>query len=254
MPLDEADVPKIIQVADGVFVRQEVDNIGWIDMGEYAIIVDAMEQPSAEGEVIDAIEETLGGKGVRYVLNTHSHYDHVALNEAFRRRWGATIVGQAIAPLPSAGRVFEGARRRAVMLPMPGTHTEEDCIVHLPGDRVLFTGDIFGWGLIPLTTNLRADTAAMLLTTYERMIDLDAAVVIPGHGPLCTTAQLRRWVAYFGWLCDQVRAAVAAGRSDAEILALAPPDDMRPWWRFLKWKHADCVAKVLKGFRKGWLE
>jgi glyoxylase-like metal-dependent hydrolase (beta-lactamase superfamily II) len=250
----EAEIPKIIKPADGVYVRQEIDNITWIDMGEYVLVVDALERPELEGEVFAAIEETMGGRPVRHVLNTHSHYDHVALNDAFGRRWGSEIVCHATSPLPPEGRWFEGSRRRALMLPMPGCHTDEDCIVHLPDDRILLTGDIFGWGLIPLTTNLRRETADLLLATYQRMIDLDPAVVIPGHGPLCGVAELRRWVAYFHWLCEQVRRACAAGKTDAEIIsAVAPPQDMRHWWRFLKWKYADCVAKVLKAFRKGWL-
>jgi cyclase len=141
------------------------------------------------------------------------------------------------------------------MIPMPGCHTDQDCVVWCPDDRALFVGDIFGWGLIPLAADLRTGSQRLLLDTYARLIDFGAATVIPGHGPLCTTGELRRWVEYYRWLVDQVAAACRAGRGDADILRqVAPPDDMKTWWRFLKWKHADSVEKVVKAVRKGWIK
>lgn len=254
MAADPADVPKILDVADGLHVRQEIDNCAWVDLGGYAIVVDALERPECEDEVFDAIATTIGDTPVRYVLNTHTHYDHVALNPAFERRCGSEIVNARATAIPPEGRWFEGETRRAQMLHTPGCHTAEDCIVWVPEDRVLFVGDIFGWGIIPLTVNLRPDAVKLLLDTYARLIAFGAETVVPGHGPLCSTAVLRRWVDYFHWLREQVAAGIAAGKSDADIMqAVAPPDDMHTWWRFLAWKHEDSLSKVLSAARKGLL-
>ena len=250
----DADRPKIIQVGEGFYVRQAVDNIAWIDLGEELLVIDALEPPELEAEVFAAIESTCPGKSVRYLLNTHTHYDHVALNAAFVRRFGAEIVNQDITPLAPEGRWFEGSRRKAHMLPMPGCHTAEDCIVFVEPDEVLFVGDIFGWGCIPLIVNLRADTLRTLEETYARLIGMNAKTVIPGHGPLCTTAELGRWIDYLHSLIEQVKTLRQEGKDEGEIAsAILPPEDLRPWWRFLKWKHADCVAKVLKAVRNNWV-
>ncbi len=252
MAADPADVAKIIDVADGFHVRQEVDNTAWISLGDTAIVVDALERPELEDEVFDAIASTLGDTPVRYVLNTHTHYDHVALNPAFERRRGSEIVNARTTAIPPEGRWFEGSRRRAQMLHVPGCHTAEDCVVWVPEDRVLFVGDIFGWGLIPLMSRLDAETAQHLLDTHARLIDFDATTVVPGHGPLCSTAELRRWVDYFHWLREQVSAAITAGKDDLEIMAeVGPPEDMRSWWRFLQWKHEDSLSKVVGAVRRG---
>jgi glyoxylase-like metal-dependent hydrolase (beta-lactamase superfamily II) len=252
--IDAAEIPKIIAIAPGFCVRQEIDNIAWIDMGKYGIVVDALERPELEGEVFGAIRATLGDKPVRFVLNTHTHYDHVALNGAFAREFGSEIINAQTATIPAAGRRFEGAGRSVTMLPMPGCHTEEDCVVWVQPEGALFTGDIFGWGCIPLVVNLRADTAKVLEDTYTRMVAMAPAVVIPGHGPLCTKRELERWLEYFAWLKREVLQAAGAGKSDAEIIAqVGPPEDMKPWWRFLKWKHADALAKMIKAVRKGWI-
>jgi glyoxylase-like metal-dependent hydrolase (beta-lactamase superfamily II) len=245
------DTPKIVNVAEGFHVRQEVDNIAWIDMGEYGLVVDALEQGHLEREVFDAIHATLGRKPIRYLLNTHTHYDHTALNAAFQRRFGTEIINQRTAPLPDGGRWFEGSRRRAHMLPMGGCHTAEDCVVWFPQDRALCVGDLFGWGLIPLAGTLRADSARRLLDTYARLIDFDAEAVVPGHGPLCSTAELKRMVEYFHWLVEQVSRQCAEGATDGDIRhRLAPPQDMETWWRFVQWKHEDSLSKVLQAVRR----
>ena len=252
---DPADAASIEKVADGFYVRQAIDNTAWVDMGGVAIVVDALEQRKLAKEVFQAIADTIGDVPVKYLFNTHTHYDHVALNRAFKKRYGTEIVNTHTATIPPEGLWYEGERRRALMLPMPGCHTEEDCVVWLPADRALFVGDIFGWGLIPLTRGLNDETAQLLLDTHQRLIDFDPAVVIPGHGPLCRADELIRWVEYFCWLRDEVRRACREGMDDAQIVRdLTPPDDMKSWWRFLQWKHADSVAKVIKAVRHGWTD
>ena len=211
MATDPADTAKIVTVSEGLYVRQAVDNMGWIDLGDCALAVDALEQRRLEAEVFAAIQSTLGEKPVRYLLNTHTHGDHVALNAAFQKRFGTEVV------------------------------------------RALFVGDLFGWGLINLSRSLTDETAKLLADTYERLIGFDAAVVIPGHGPLCTTAELTRQMEYVRSLAEQVRQAIAAGRSDRQIMGeVAPPDDMKTWWRFLQWKHEDSLRSVLAAVRGGW--
>jgi len=120
---------------------------------------------------------------------------------------------------------------------------------------VLFVGDLFGWGLIPLSGPPRPRAVERLLATYARMIGFEADVVVPGHGPLCSTAELRRWVRYFRWLMRTAGEGIRAGKSDEDIRPqLALPHDMAGWWRFADWKHEDSIAKVLHAARKGWLD
>jgi cyclase len=229
-----------------------VDNIAWIDLGQYAVVVDALEQPHLEREVFEAILATLGERTVRYVLNTHTHYDHVALNAAFRRHYGSQIVNRQTASIGPEGQWFEGSTRRVQMLPMPGCHTDEDCIVWAPDDAALFVGDIFGWGCMPLSVPLDGQAAKLLDETYAKLVGFGASVVIPGHGPVCTTAELKRFIEYLHWLKAKVDQAVADGKSDGQIMRqVAAPPDMKDWWRLLLWKHEDTLGKVIEAVRSG---
>jgi cyclase len=247
-----ADEPKIITLAEGIHVRQAIDNMGWIDMGGHAVVVDALEHAELEDEVFEAISATLGDVPIRTVLNTHSHYDHIALNPAFQQRCGAEIVAVPTTHVPADGLWFEGTKRRLQFLHMPGCHTDEDCVAWLPEDGVLFAGDLFGWGVVPLVANLRSELFDRLVALYERLIALGPRTIVGGHGPLFTAEVLRRFVDYLHWLREGIVVACRAGWSDGRIVAShPPPDDMRDWWRFVAWKHADTVRKVLKAARRG---
>ncbi len=251
----DVETPRIIELGDRFAVRQEIDNLGWFDLGSPAgvVAVDALEHAEKEHDVFAAIADSLGAEHVDYLFHTHTHYDHVALNDAFVRR-GAQIVNHRDTPLPDEGKWFEGDRRKALLKPMPGCHTSEDAVVWVEPEKVLFVGDIFGWGLIPLTRNLRSDSEKLLLDTMGALIDFGAETVVPGHGPLCDTQTLRDYVDYYHWVKDRCQAGVEAGKSDEQIRSeIDPPEHLHHWWRFQAWKHDDTVAKVLKSVRNGWI-
>lgn len=251
----DADTPRILEPVPGIWVRQEVDNIAWIDLGDDLLVVDSLEHAELEDEVLQMIASTTGDKPVRTVVNTHTHYDHTALNDAFVRRFDAQIVNARTRKLPADGLFLGSSKREAIVRPMGGCHTDEDCIVHLPGDSVLFVGDIFGWGLIPWDRPLTQAKADHIIEVYEQLIALNAATVVAGHGPLCTTAELQRWVRYFTELMETVRAARGNGASRQDIRegAIPAPTDMADWWRFLAWKHEDSVKKVSQAVVRGGL-
>ena len=241
-------------VADGVVVRQEIDNMGWADMGGYTLVVDALEKAGCRDAVFRAIRETMPCPAVKTVLNTHTHYDHVALNPAFESEFGAEIINRDTREIPDDGLSLAGDRRSCRVIPMPRCHTATDCVVWFPTDRVLFVGDLFGWGLIPYEANLRPEGQQRVEDVYERLIAFDADTVVPGHGPLCSTAELKRFTVYFRDLRRAALECVQAGLSEGSAAQkLAPPADMRHWWRFESWKHANSVQKVMKAARQGWL-
>ena len=62
----DADTPKIIQPTPGLWVRQEIDNIAWIDLGDFGLAIDALEHAEKGPEVFAAIRRDLDGKPVRY--------------------------------------------------------------------------------------------------------------------------------------------------------------------------------------------
>jgi glyoxylase-like metal-dependent hydrolase (beta-lactamase superfamily II) len=250
---DPLETPELRELAEGVFLRQAVDNIAWVDLGGELLVIDTGEAaPGLAEDVLKMIDQTTGQPPAVTVVNTHTHYDHVGLNETFAAR-GARIVNAETHPMDDDGLELTGQRRKAWLFPTPGVHTDTDCCLLLQPDSILFVGDLFGWGLCPPNGPLTDTLARKIDATCQRLIDLHAQTVVPGHGPACTNAELIRWREYFHWLIETIGQHVAAGMRDADIIAtVEPPADMQHWWRFVQWKHQNSVEKVLALLRTGW--
>jgi glyoxylase-like metal-dependent hydrolase (beta-lactamase superfamily II) len=65
-------------------------------------------------------------------------------------------------------------------------HTPEDLVVWLPERRVLLAGDIVFRGRIPFVG--LADSGAWV-QALDRLLAYDARLIVPGHGPVSSSAQ-----------------------------------------------------------------
>lgn len=119
--------------------------------------------------------------------------------------------------LPSS--TFEGrldlslAGRPVTLLEVGPAHTAGDVVVHLPDDRVVFTGDILFHGGHPIVW---AGPVANWVAACERVLQLDAAVIVPGHGPLATPSAVADLKSYFEFLTTEARLRHDAGMSALE--------------------------------------
>ena len=87
-------------------------------------------------------------------------------------------------------------------------HTKGDVIVHVPGQDVVFTGDILFNGGHPIVW---AGPVRNWVAACDRILGLGAPTVVPGHGPVCGPAEVEAQRDYFSWLVDEVRPRVEAG-------------------------------------------
>lgn len=86
---------------------------------------------------------------------------------------------------------------RVELLYVGPAHTGGDVIVHLPAERIVFTGDV----LFRLCTPIGWDgTFAAWGRALDRIVALDPAVVVPGHGPLCGIEGPREMKAYLEYV------------------------------------------------------
>jgi glyoxylase-like metal-dependent hydrolase (beta-lactamase superfamily II) len=92
-------------------------------------------------------------------------------------------------------------------------HQVGDVIVHVPSEGVLFAGDVLFHECTPMGW---VGSYAQFFAAIDSMIDLDPAVVVPGHGPVCGVEALRAEREYFQQVFDQSRASFDAGLSAQE--------------------------------------
>jgi glyoxylase-like metal-dependent hydrolase (beta-lactamase superfamily II) len=92
-------------------------------------------------------------------------------------------------------------------------HQVGDTIVHVPKERVIFAGD----------TLFRLCTPMGWTGSYDKwfkclnlMIELDPAVIVPGHGPVCGIEGVTEMKAYLQYIWDESKKCFDAGISSLD--------------------------------------
>jgi glyoxylase-like metal-dependent hydrolase (beta-lactamase superfamily II) len=73
-----------------------------------------------------------------------------------------------------------------VLQPAGPAHTPDDLVVWVPQRKLLFAGDLVFRGRIPFVG--QADSGRWI-EALDRLLTFDARLIVPGHGPVSTSAQ-----------------------------------------------------------------
>ena len=169
-----------------------------------AILIDA----ANEHELLLEMCQRLG---VRRVLETHGHGDHIQAVPAMREAGYEVAVTAKDAPMLKAvgydvfiddAEVIEVGRLRLHAIHNPG-HTPGSVSFHVEGSPILFSGDTLFPGGPGATKFPGGDFAAIIDSLDKKLFTLPAdTIVMPGHGSDTTIGterpHLAEWVAR-GW-------------------------------------------------------
>lgn len=126
---------------------------------------------------------------------------------------------------------LEPGRRNVELIAVGPAHTAGDAIAWLADARVVFAGDVFFNGVMPI---MWAGPVGNWIAALDRIEQLDPAVVLGGHGPPGGLAEVRALREYWRWLEERVREAGSSDATDlAERLINSPEWAAAPWgsWR-----------------------
>ena len=269
----------LIEVAPKVFAYVQatgetgISNSGLIVGDEAATAVDALMVPSMTRHFVDAIKKATR-KPVSRLINTHHHLDHTGGNRFFR---ASTIVSHqrcrdvladGFPPLPLLRRfmprfarefprlrvvlpsvTFEDSLiihdgRREIQLWHPGTpaHTVGDAAVFLPKERVLFAGDLAFHYVTPLAFQGHVGN---WIKAASRLLRFEADVIVPGHGPIGTKADLKKLRDYLALVRGEARK-----RFDAGMPAEAAAADIK-LGAYASWREAERILpNVLRCYQE----
>jgi cyclase len=87
-------------------------------------------------------------------------------------------------------------------------HTDGDCIVHLPERQVVYAGDVLFVGVTPVAW---AGPVSRIVAALKLIQSLNVAVIVPGHGPLATLADVQHQIDYWDWLQTTLHPLAQAG-------------------------------------------
>ena len=127
---------------------------------------------------------------------------------------------------------FEGRHElrvgdRAVhLIELGPAHTHGDAIAHVPDANVVFTGDIL---FIEGTPIMWAGPVLNWLGACDRIIELDARTIVPGHGPVTDSSGVRDVKRYLTYVCEQATQRFEAGMDETEAADDIDISDFRDW-------------------------
>jgi cyclase len=200
---------------------------------------------------IEAAIKDLGATPVKFLINTHWHFDHSGGNENFgkagaiimaqdnvrvRMAAGATMLGRTIEPASKVALPIvtwhdglslhlngEEVRTRH----MHNGHTDGDSIVVWTKANIIHTGDLFMNKVsLPFIDISSGGSAMGLLHAAEMTVKLTNAQtkIIPGHGPVATQADLIAFRDMLKAVIGSVQTSIKAKKTLAEIKAAKPAE------------------------------
>jgi len=127
---------------------------------------------------------------------------------------------------------FEGRHELTVgdrsihLIELGPAHTRGDAIAHVPDASVVFTGDIL---FIEGTPIMWAGPVSSWLTACDRIIELDARTIVPGHGPVTDESGVRDMQRYLTYVRDEATQRFEAGMDETAAADDIDISDFRDW-------------------------
>ena len=242
----------VVPVAAGVYMLQGLGgNIGLSVGKDDAFVIDDQYAPLSAK--VKAAVATVTPKPVRFVVNTHWHFDHTGGNEAmagsgaiifahentrkrmsveqFIQAFNMKIPASPTAALPiitfSDTITFYTNDDTVRVFHVANAHTDGDAIILFRKANVIHMGDTFFNGRYPLIDMSSGGSLLGMIAAANTGLAMSntATRFIPGHGPLAMRADLVRYRDMLVAVRDRVGGLIAQGKTLKEVLDAKPLAD-----------------------------
>jgi cyclase len=239
------------QIGDNLHVLFGVGGAIVASIGEQGVLIVDSQFPQMAPKYQDKIRE-LGGGDIDFTINTHWHFDHadgnlalgpegtwIVAQENSRRKMAQDNVINLVASKrdqpaypPAArpvmsftdGMMFDFNGELIELLHFGPAHTNGDTAVIFRGHNAVHMGDVFNNAGYPF---IDADNGGSLEGIIEfcsqvlERID-ESTTVVPGHGPIAASADLRAYIEMLSAIRDRIKALIDDGASLEQVLAAQP--------------------------------
>jgi cyclase len=228
---------------------------------------------------LDAVRKIVAGFGrgdIRYVINTHSDWDHVAGNGLAPSE--SAIIGlgkfddlvrQGL--LARSDRDRRGPNGRSLsapflmkfngeeieIFPYPGLHSDVDILVHFPRAGVLCMGDLLLSQSCPAVRH-----AEKYLELLDKVLDVfpPRTTFVSGHGRDLNAAGLRKYRSDMAEMAEMIKKGYGTGRTAEDMTRADLLKAYKPAYSHLDWLGPDSwIRTVVRGLpsrggeeRPGW--
>ena len=198
----------------------------------------------------------LGATPVKFLINTHWHFDHSGGNENLgkagaiiiahdnvrvRMAVGATVAGNVTPPAAKAAlpviTYADGLKlhlngEEVRVIHMAAGHTDGDSIIHWTKSNIIHMGDLFMFGIsFPFVDIGSGGDVRGFVAAADKALTIanDQTKIIPGHGSLATAEDLKAFHTMLVETTGIIRAGIQAGKTLDEIKVAGLPEKYKDW-------------------------
>ena len=223
---------------------------------------------------IKAAIKEISDQPIRFVINTHWHFDHTGGNENLGKADVVIVAHENVRKRMSKDNFIKAFNKKIPAAPKAAlpviifndhvslylneqeiqvehrsnAHTDGDSIIIFKSENVIHMGDIFFNTMYPFIDESSDGSIKGIIDTVNyvlKMVD-DETKIIPGHGPLGGKASLENYLDMLVTVRDRMQSLIDRGKSIEQIIELKPFADLDKEWGngFLK---TDDFLKILYG-------
>jgi cyclase len=265
-----------VYVSDNLyFLKGSGGNIGVFIGKEGTLMID--DQFAELSNKINGAIKTLSPNDIRFLVNTHLHGDHSGGNENFKKM-GVTIVAHDLVrermskqsvnkttneikpprseeawPMISFSEKLNLYLNQEdiELLHTDPAHTDGDVVVHFKKANVYHMGDMFvtyGYPYIDYSNGGSINGFISSLDKFLAMMD-DNTKVIPGHGELCSKADVKKFRDRLAEIRDEVAANFKKGKKAEDVTGLPIATKYDAEWGKGFTKGKDFVLQIAENLK-----
>jgi glyoxylase-like metal-dependent hydrolase (beta-lactamase superfamily II) len=278
------DTGAIEEIAPGVHVIPDrripfIPNVGVVE-GERAVLIVDTAMGHRNGEAILALAEQVADGRKVILTTTHFHPEHAFGAKPFERDVAYVMNAAQADELGEKGQeyvemfstfgpglaelldgvelippdlVYEGrlwmdlGGKVVELLEVGPAHTRGDQLIRLPGERVLFAGDLVENAFFPILPDPDAQGEAWL-AVLATMAELGPEIVVGGHGAVGGTELIDAFRVYLEEVRDRTAELESSGADGDSIVATIEGEMFD---RYAGWGNQEWVKSAVESFRKG---
>lgn len=246
-----------IQVRDGIYMLTgQGGNIGVFAGEDGVFMIDDQFAP-----LTDKIKKAIANistKPIRFLINTHWHFDHtggnenlgkedvviVAHNNVRQRMSKDNFIKAFNKMVPAAPEValpvitfndtvsFHLNKQEIEVVHQANAHTDGDSVVYFKSANVIHAGDVFFNGLYPFIDSQANGSVNGVIRAVDKILAAadDKTQIIPGHGPLGDKKSLKQYRHMLVTARDRLQKHMEKGKNLEQIIDLKPLADFDKNW------------------------
>lgn len=238
-----------IQVRNGIYMFMGAGGNLAVSTGADGVLIVDDQYADMTAKIEAAIAE-ITDEPLRYVINSHWHWDHSGGNENFGLA-GKTIVAHDNTYIRMSSDQFveafnfsQPASPKAAlpvitfndtatirfndltirMIHVPNAHTDTDAFIHFEEANVIHTGDVYVTSAYPFIDSSTGGTLDGVIAALEYLSEItdEETVIIPGHGVISDRAGAIKTLAMLKDMKVITEKAVAEDMTLKQFLATNP--------------------------------